>query len=95
MIAFDAERKDEIGCFKDVRKLILYQRHMLEFMNNYVSLKSLFDQEITSMLLAGRLIMDGRHFTLTTRVSNVAAHKKLAVNCNICTMYVEVSTGQV
>ncbi len=95
MIAFDAERKDEIACFKDVRKLILYQRHMLEFMNNYVSLKSLFDQEITSMLLAGRLIMDGRHFTLTTRVSNVAAHKKLAVNCNICTMYVEVSTGQV
>ena len=95
MIEFDAERKDEIACFKDVRKLILYQRHMLEFMNNYVSLKSLFNQEITSMLLAGRLIMDGRHFTLTTRVTNLATHKKLAVNSNICTMYVNVSTGPV
>ncbi len=95
MIEFDAERKDEIACFKDVRKLILYQRHMLEFMNNYVSLKSLFNQDITSMLLAGKLVMDGRHFTLTTRVSNVASHKKLAVNSNICTMYVDVSTGPV
>ena len=95
MIVFDAERKDEIACFKDVRKLILYQRHMLEFMNNYVTLKALFNQEITSMLLAGKLIMDGRHFTLTTRVTNLAAHKKLAVNSNICTMYVDVSTGSV
>ena len=37
--------------------------------------------------------MDGRHFMLTTRVVNVAEHKKIAVNSNICTMYLEAVTG--
>ncbi len=76
-----------------VRKLILYQANFLEFCNNFVCLKSLFNPERASMIQAGRLIMDGRHFTLATRVSDIDEHKKIAVRSDICIMYLTLSTG--
>lgn len=76
-----------------VRKLILYQANFLEFCNNFVSLKSLFNPERPSMIQAGRLVMDGRHFTLATKVADVDEHKKIAVRSDICIMYLTLSTG--
>ena len=43
------------------------------------------------MLQYGKLIMDGRHFTLAVPVKNLAAHKKIAATSHICTAYVEIS----
>lgn len=77
-----------------LRKLILYQANFLEFCNNFVSLKSLFNPERTSMIQAGRLVMGGRHFTLATKVADIDEHKKIALRSDICIMYLKLSTGE-
>ena len=84
--------KETKACDK-LRKLILYQANFLEFCNNFVTLKSLFNPERSSMIQAGCLVMDGRHFTLATRVSDIDEHKKIAVRSDICIMYLDISTG--
>jgi len=65
----------------------------LEFINNYVSLRHLFELDTQSFLQAGTLVMDGRHFTLATVIGDVAAHKTIAQNSDICVMYLEAVTG--
>lgn len=77
-----------------VKKLLLYQQNMLEFLNNFVCMHHLFDPRVKSMLQAGRLVMDGRHFTLVTLVGNSAEHKSIAKNSDICVMYITVTTGE-
>ncbi|MBP5182604.1 MAG: hypothetical protein J6331_06215, partial [Lentisphaeria bacterium] len=93
LIELDKSSGENILCFSQVRKLILFQQNLLEFLNNFVSLKELFDLSRQAMLQHGELIMDGRHFSLVTPLSNIAEHKKLAQRCYICIMYIETSTG--
>jgi len=87
-----AVSKEMKACDK-LRKLILFQANLLEFANNFVSLTSLFNPQTPSMIQAGRLVMDGRHFTLATKVSDIDEHKKVAVKSDICIMYLDLSTG--
>ena len=74
-------------------KLLLYQKYMLEFVNNFVCLAALFNPSTPSMLQAGQLVMDGRRFTLITPVKNIAEHKSIAQLSDICVMYVEAVNG--
>lgn len=74
-------------------KAVLFQRYMLEFLNNFANLTELFKIRNFSMLQTGILVMDGRHFTLAVPVTNVAEHKKIVTTSNICVAYVEVSSG--
>lgn len=83
----------EIANFDRVEKLILFQAHLVEFLNNYVNLRILFDPRAPSILQAGTLVMGGQCFTLVTRVTNPAEHKKIAARSNICVLYVEARTG--
>jgi len=73
------------------RKLILFQKNMLIFLNNFVSLSDLFDVKTKSMIQIGKLIMDGRVFTLCTLVPNPAEHKKIAEDSKICVLYIDVT----
>lgn len=93
LIALDKSSGENILCFSQVRKLLLLQQNLMEFLNNYVSLKALFTLDHQAMLQHGELIMDGRHFSLVTPLVNVAEHKKLAGRCYICVMYIETVTG--
>ena len=72
-------------------KLALYQQYFLEFLNNFVALPDLFDPKRASRLQMGKLIMDGRHFTLTVPVKNVAEHKRIIQSSDICVLYVEIN----
>ncbi|NOY75595.1 MAG: hypothetical protein GXP32_07365, partial [Kiritimatiellaeota bacterium] len=82
----------EIARVEEVEKLILYKKHMMEFTNNFVSFTSLYDPSALSMLQVGRLVMDARHFDLNLKVMDVAKHKKVAVDSNICVMYLKLAT---
>ncbi len=74
-----------------LRRLLIFQRDMLCFVNNFVNLSAFFTPGAPSALQAGTLVMDARRFTLAVNVSDVAAHKKLAENSNICTVYLKLS----
>lgn len=71
-------------------KLALFQRYLMEFLNNFVALPELFNPQRPSRLQMGKLIMDGRHFTLTVPVQNVAEHKRIIHSSDICVLYVEI-----
>lgn len=89
LILRDKEVKKNLDNCSLVRKLILYQQNMMEFLNNFVTLSRIFDRSVNSMLQAGRLIMDGRCFTLCVIVNNIAEHKKISESSNICVMYLD------
>ena len=75
-------------------KLALYQKYMLEFLNNFVSLSALFNPQAVSRLQMGKLVLDGRHFTLTVPVKNIAVHKRIVKTSDICVIYVNISRGK-
>lgn len=93
LIDADLSHAGEIATFDKVRKLILYQKYLKIFLRNYVNLRVLFDPAGESILLAGTLVMDGQNFRLSTRVTSIPEHKKIAVKSNICVMYVNARTG--
>lgn len=72
-------------------KLVTLQQNILEFLNNFVSMPDLFDTTRPSRLQMGKLIMDGRHFTLAVPVRNAAEHKRIVKTSEICVLYVEIS----
>lgn len=94
MIATDLSVAREIAACDLLRKLILYQQNMLVFVNNFICLGDLFNPQKLSIIQPGKLIIDGRHFTLLTCVTNLAEHKRIIARSNICVMYLELNTGK-
>lgn len=93
LIASDQAAAGALAGGTELHKLLLLQKYMLGFLNNFVSLGALFDPARVSLLQAGKLVMDGRHFTLVIPVANPAEHKRIAGLSDICTIYLEVSSG--
>ena len=92
LIQHDLSVAAEIKAVYLLRKLSLYQKHMLEFVNNFVSLSELFNPAVLSMIQPGYAIMDGRYFSLGVCVKNMAEHKKIIQRSNICVMYLALET---
>ncbi|MBR2428149.1 MAG: hypothetical protein IKB16_15555 [Lentisphaeria bacterium] len=93
LISRDKAVKDNLDKTSMVHKLISFQENMFDFLNNFVTLDRLFDNSKPSMHQAGKLVMDGRFFTLCSIVHNVAEHKKIAANSNICVIYLDATSG--
>ncbi len=93
LTAEDLEVAEQLKCCNDLLKLALFQQNMIKFLNNYANLRELFNPENPSMLQWGKLVMDGRHFTLTMPVKLLAEHKAIATQSDICVAYVEATTG--
>ncbi len=91
LIEADLSFAPVVSAGETLLKLSLYQRDMKDLLNNFVSLPELFNPEKPSHLQMGKLVMDGRHFTLTVRVKNPAEHKRIIKSSNICVIYVEIS----
>lgn len=91
LIRADLEFAPVVGAGETLLKMALYQRYFVEFLNNFVALPDLFNPHAPSRLQMGKLIMDGRHFTLAVRVDNPAEHKRIIKTSNICVIYVEIS----
>lgn len=94
MIAADLAVAPRISACEQLLKLILFQRYLLEFLNNFVNLSKLFTPGAPSLLQAGKLVMDGRNFTLVSIVKDVAVHKAVVKLSGICVIYLDASTGK-
>ena len=91
LIASDLSFAPVVSAGETLLKLALFQRYMIALLNNFVSLSELFNPEAPSHLQMGKLVMDGRHFTLAVKVKNPVEHKKIITTSNICVIYVEIS----
>lgn len=93
MIAEDAVVSNNVTCCDLVRKVIICQTNLREFLNNFINMEALFSPEKRSFILAGKLVMNGYNFHMCMIVHDIAAHKKIAATSNVCVMYITVTTG--
>lgn len=74
----DTDVADELVQFQSLEKLACYQHYLMDFANNFVSFPDLFDGGERALFEMGSLILDGRRINLCVKVTDVAAHKKIA-----------------
>ncbi|MCD6407454.1 hypothetical protein J7L87_00180 [bacterium] len=91
LIRKDLEVAEEIRNIQTLEKLILYQRYLLDFLNNSVSFSNVYDPTVKSLYEAGTLIIDGRKITLTIKVTNRNIHKKISQKSNVFLMYLLIT----
>ena len=90
MIRRDLAVAVELDQIENVEKLILFQKWLIPFANNFITFSSLLNPKTISMIQIGTLIMDGRSFNLTVRVGNIEEHKRIAQKSNICIIYLDI-----
>jgi len=91
LMASSAETAFDMGNIRLTEKLALFQRHLLDLANNFVSFPHLYDPDRRAMFEAGTLVIDGRRFNLAVRVDDRKQHAKVARTSNMFVMYVEVT----
>jgi hypothetical protein len=92
LIQRDLAVAEKIKHIRDVEKLILYQRFLLEFTNNSASFASVYNPDIRSIFEAGTLVIDGRKIPFTILINDRNKHKKVAQNSNVYLMYLEITS---
>ncbi len=80
-----------IQSIKDLEKLILYKKYIIEFLNNFVSFSNVYNPDITSLYEAGVLVIDGRKINLNILVKDINAHKKVSSMSNTFIMYLNIA----
>ena len=93
LYARDSLQGGVLQSLRTLDMLCLYQKYLMNFINNFVSFKALFSPDCRSLLQAGRLVMDGHNYYLTMVIPNVAAHKAIAVSSNLCLLYLAMNSG--
>ncbi len=91
LIAEDKAAAAELAEIANVEKLLLLQRWLLEFANNFVNFSALFDPGRRSLFEMGTLVIDGRRLEFSMRVAARDAHKKIAAESLTFLVYAQVS----
>jgi len=91
LIDQDLSVAEDFKQIKNLEKLILYQRYLLELANNFVSFANLYNPDVRSLFEAGTLVIGGRELTFTLKVRDRQAHRKIAEGSHMYLLYVEVT----
>jgi hypothetical protein len=75
---------------RTVERFLLFKRDLVPFLNNFVVFPYLYDPVITAAFEAGSFIADGRRFSFSVRVKDIAKHKVSANYSRMFVMYLEV-----
>ena len=94
LITEDLAVADDLNQIHNLEKLILYQRRLMELVNNFVSFPSLYNPQRRALFEMGTLVIDGRRMTFTMRVQDRQAHKKIAEKSFMYLLYVEITGRQ-
>ncbi|MFL5355649.1 kinesin [Archangium sp.] len=86
----DLALEDKLDVVDELERLILYQRWLLTFANNFISMPDLYQTKRRTLMEKGTLILGGRRYRLAVLVTNRAAHSTLTSQGTTCTLYVQV-----
>ena len=75
----------------ELERLVLYQRWLYEFANNFVAMPNLYRRTRPALYEQGTLVMSGRNFGLSMLVHDHATHAALAGNSLMFLLYVQVA----
>lgn len=79
-----------LGNLQALERLLLYQAHLLRLANNFVAMPDLLAPDARGLMERGRLVMDGRSFDLSIRVTDAARAERFGAMSPIFVMYVKV-----
>lgn len=86
----DLSLKQTLDVIAELERLVLYQRWLLVFANNFISMPSLYLPKRRALMERGTLILGGRKYTLSVLVTDRAAHSALTGQGTTCILYVKV-----
>ncbi|WP_044192983.1 hypothetical protein [Hyalangium minutum] len=87
----DLALKEELDAVTELERLILYQRWLLTFANNFVSMPDLYHAQKRALFERGTLILGGRKYTLAVLAQPRAPHAALTSQGTTCILYVNVT----
>ncbi|MAE62944.1 MAG: hypothetical protein CMJ18_01625 [Phycisphaeraceae bacterium] len=90
LIARSRETALQLDAIELTEKLILYQAHLLELVNNFVSFPRLYDADSRALFEMGALVMDGRRFDMAIQVDQRAEHAKITTESDMFVIYAKV-----
>jgi hypothetical protein len=86
----DLSLKPTLDVIAELERLVLYQRWLLVFANNFISMPGLYLPRQRALMEKGTLILGGRKYTLSVLVTDRAAHSALTGQGTTCILYVKV-----
>jgi hypothetical protein len=90
LLAEDKSVAVEAARARELQKLLLYHRHLLPLVNNFVSFPDLYDLGRRAMFEMGSLVIDGRWLNFAVRVDDLAAHRQTAAGSGMYVVYAEL-----
>ena len=76
---------------RKLEELIILQKNILDFCNNFVSFPHLYDPEQRAIFEIGYLVIDGRIFNFNLPIEDVKKHSEAAKKSGIFLMYLEIT----
>ncbi|MFO0558502.1 MAG: hypothetical protein U0269_10835 [Polyangiales bacterium] len=92
--AKDTERKPMLDAVADLEKLVLFQRWLMAFANNFIAMPDLYDPTRAALFERGSLVLSGRLFTFSALVPDRGVHAALSEKGTMFTMYVKVDASK-
>lgn len=89
--AADQALKPTLDAIDELERLVLYQRWLLVFANNFISMPNIYMPRRLALVEKGTLILGGRKYTLSVLTTNRAAHTALTSQGTTCVLYVQVA----
>lgn len=77
-----------------LERLLLFQRWLFLFANNFVAMPDLYEVERRALYEQGTLILAGREFSLAVLVTDRTSHAALAAQSSMFILYCRISGGQ-
>ncbi|MBN1209809.1 MAG: kinesin [Myxococcaceae bacterium] len=87
----DLALKEELDAITELERLILYQRWLLTFANNFISMPDLYVAPKRALFEKGTLILGGRKYMLSVLARPREAHIALTSQGTTCILYVKVT----
>ncbi len=91
LLAADLAVQAAADAIMEVDKLLHYQRYLVSFLYNFVSLRDFYGRRDLAVFQAGRLYLDSRSCDLCVEVQNLAQHANLAGLSHTYLIYCQIS----
>ena len=91
LIAADRQAATHLAAVTALERLVLYSRHLLRLVNNFVSFPELYSPKERALFEMGSAVIDGRWFNFAVRVNDLDTHERIAKSSNIFVIYLEIS----
>ena len=79
------------GQLEDEERVLRYKLHLVEFLENYVNMRRLYDEKDLAVFQTGVLRIDAKELNLCFHVADEGAHAALAEKSKCCVIYLKLS----